>query len=365
MKKLKLFSLGILCFIIGIGFYGCADKSPSKTRPFQVAGYRHKLFGVDFADSKNGWISGDYGLLIKTSDGGETWAPQTTNTILPLRGVSFVDTSNGWAVGDQGIILHTSDGGKTWVKQESGIKEHLTRVKFLNSQKGFAMGVFASLLMTEDGGQTWQDISQKVKEPEKEVKFFIDQEALKEVKTDTGAEEAMEESVSEEGMPVLEPLLNDVYFIDPQNGWIVGEEGNVFHTKDGGGTWQKKESGVEDDLFGICFKDTLEGWITGLNGILLHTENGGDTWTAQECPTKETLFRIVVSGSRGYTVGNAGSVIRSNDGGKTWELFKPEGIPLFSWLRDIKVINGKFVVIGALGTVLLSDNEGEKWKQIT
>jgi photosystem II stability/assembly factor-like uncharacterized protein len=362
MKSLKLLLAGFLCLSLGFSFYGCADETSSMTRDFTIKYWRHKLYNVCYVDDKNAWVSGDYGLIWRTQDGGDTWQPQKSGTILPLRGVSFSDTKNGWAVGDQGTIIHTADGGNTWAKQESGIKEHLQKVNFLTAQKGFAIGVFASFLRTKDGGQTWEDISQQIKEPEKEVNWFID---------GAGAEQPVEDEVEaedfdvlEEGMPVLEPLLNDIFFVDSQNGWIVAEESNVFHTKDGGETWFKGETGSKEDLFGVFFKDTQEGWITGLNGLLLHTSDGGATWEEQECPVEDSLFAIRISGSRGYAVGNATAMITTTDGGKTWQPYSPEDVVLFSWFRDLTTINGRFVAVGGLGMILISDTEGQDWKEI-
>jgi photosystem II stability/assembly factor-like uncharacterized protein len=279
-----------------------------------------------------------------------------------LRGISFSDVDNGWAVGDQGTIVHTTDGGTTWVKQESGITEHLQDVEFLNNQTGIAIGVFAALLKTDDGGEHWTDISKKIKEEEKELQFFIDQGGVPVEEEESAVEEELD--FVEEGMPVLEPLLNDIFFVDSQNGWIAAEEGNIFYTPDAGNTWQKQESPSNEDLFAVCFKNPQEGWITGLNGLLLHTQDGGTTWEVQECPIEESLFGIAVTESRGYAVGNAASMIKSTDGGKTWEVFTPGDLILYSWFRAIEHVEGKFVAVGGLGTILISEGDTEDWQQI-
>lgn len=359
----RIASAALVGIFLALGLSGCADEEPSQSRDFRMKYFRHKLFDVDFVDNAHGWVCGDYGLVWNTTDGGKTWVPRESGTILPLRGISFGDSKNGWAVGDQGIILRSADGGATWVKQESGIKEHLMEVEFLDCQKGFAIGVFAALLLTEDGGVHWQDISARVKEKEKEMEFFLS-ESEETVAAETGETEEDVDIVGE-GMPTLEPLLNDICFVDAQTGWIVGEEGNVFHTSDGGATWKKQTSGVGDDLFSVYFKDSREGWITGLNGLLLHTVDSGTTWTKQECPGAESLFGIVVSGDRGYAVGNAASMIATSDGGKSWQNFDPAGITLYSWFRRVAALNGKFVVVGGLGTVLMTDTTGQNWLQIS
>ena len=75
------------------------------------------LADVFFADASNGWIVGDGGMLLQTTDGGKIWVPRTTRTDVTLRSVYFIDSRTGWTVGDNGTILHTVDGGIFWIKQ--------------------------------------------------------------------------------------------------------------------------------------------------------------------------------------------------------------------------------------------------------
>ena len=42
--------------------------------------------------------------------------------------------------------------------------------------------------------------------------------------------------------------FNDVYFVDANNGWIVGETGTIIHTDDGGKTWKSQDSDVDVTL---------------------------------------------------------------------------------------------------------------------
>ena len=77
------------------------------------AGNLNQLEGVCLAGALTGFAVGlnGTGAVLRTSDGGETWAPQTV--ISPrLRGVFFLDTRRGWVVGDNGTIRHTTSGGE-------------------------------------------------------------------------------------------------------------------------------------------------------------------------------------------------------------------------------------------------------------
>ena len=45
---------------------------------------------------------------------------------MELSGVSFIDSNNGWVVGQNGSILHTTNGGTTFIEEEKIKKEVLT-----------------------------------------------------------------------------------------------------------------------------------------------------------------------------------------------------------------------------------------------
>lgn len=79
-------------------------------------GSLYQLEGVCLPDTLAGFAvgsNGTVGVVLHTSDGGETWGtPQTMNSQFPLRGVFFLDARRGWIVGDNGTIRHTTSGGE-------------------------------------------------------------------------------------------------------------------------------------------------------------------------------------------------------------------------------------------------------------
>jgi photosystem II stability/assembly factor-like uncharacterized protein len=52
-----------------------------------------------------------------------------------------------------------------------------------------------------------------------------------------------------------------------------------MHTRDAGLHWEIQSIPVElSSLFSVHFTDSKRGWIVGLDGLILHTEDGGDHW---------------------------------------------------------------------------------------
>ena len=66
---------------------------------------------VSFVDANTGTAVGDFGTILRTTDGGATWTPQTSGTTNFLIGVSFVDANTGTVVSNYGTILRTTTGG--------------------------------------------------------------------------------------------------------------------------------------------------------------------------------------------------------------------------------------------------------------
>lgn len=106
---------------------------------------------VFFTDSVRGVVVGSnppffQGVVMKTADGGESWE----NQYLPctwLRDVVFTDDSTGWIVGDLGFIWKTTDGGDTWNRIESGTTNDLNKVVFVqNGNVGYIFGSKNTLL---------------------------------------------------------------------------------------------------------------------------------------------------------------------------------------------------------------------------
>ncbi len=61
-------------------------------------------------------------------------------------------------MGQWGVILATSDGGETWQKQRMDISvgQPLFPVHFTNEKDGITVGLWSLMLATHDGGRRGQ-----------------------------------------------------------------------------------------------------------------------------------------------------------------------------------------------------------------
>jgi len=72
---------------------------------------------VCIRDPDNVTAVGEYGIILRTTNGGDSWSSQIIGTTNWLSSVHFVDINTGWAVGDSGSIYHTTNGGVSFVEE--------------------------------------------------------------------------------------------------------------------------------------------------------------------------------------------------------------------------------------------------------
>ncbi len=283
------------------------------------------------------WISGNYGAVAHSSDGGKNWELQQTGVDVLLGKIVFVSPEKGWAAGVGGTVVHTADSGKTWTLQPTGAEESdLLDLFFLDETHGWAVGEWGTIIGTVDGGATWQWLKEK---------------------EDT--------------------TYNDVFFVDRKTGWVVGEFGTILFTRDGGNTWQRqvcKEIDIADDalwdrpppaLYGLYFENEHTGWITGMDGVILKTEDQGEHWRKIASGTDIPLYSLRIIGTRAWAVGNKGVYLRSTDGGETWQQLH-DALKTKFWLRELSFCDEKNgVIVGAMGTVAVTEDGGVTWEIIS
>jgi Photosynthesis system II assembly factor YCF48 len=104
--------------------------------------------------------------------------------------------------------------------------------------------------------------------------------------------------------------LRRISFADPTYGWAVGENGTILLTTDGGATWQKRDSGVSADLYGVHFTDPTHGWAVGDNGTILLTTDGGATGQKRDSGVSAPLYRVhFTDPTHGWAVGDSGTIL--------------------------------------------------------
>jgi len=124
--------------------------------PFYFNGNEGSCDDVFFFDDLTGVTTGvifdGTGAIARTANGGVDW----NSTLFPqgMQGIDFPKPETGFAVGFVGTILRSSDLGNTWSPQTSGTSSDLFAVHFASDGlTGAAVGASGTILRTSNGGQ--------------------------------------------------------------------------------------------------------------------------------------------------------------------------------------------------------------------
>ena len=106
------------------------------------------------------------------------------------------------------------------------------------------------------------------------------------------------------------------------------------------------------------------GIAIGDAGTVIKTTDGGATWSTKTSGTTEGLYGIVMaSSSVGWAVGNDGTVIKTANGGTTWSSFAPASAYDF---RAVDATSTSVVwIVGRTGAIYRSTTGGLTWTDLT
>jgi photosystem II stability/assembly factor-like uncharacterized protein len=150
--------------------------------------------------------------------------------------------------------------------------------------------------------------------------------------------------------------LYDVDFVDASNGWACGF--GIYHTVDGGLTWQEQPTGTNEDYNGISFVDADHGWAVGQDATILHTTDGGQTWHEQTSAAIYPLYDVsFVDRDNGWTVGFQ-DVLHTTDGGATWTAQRSIGTS-----KAVTFTDARTGWATAGGGIVRTTNAGATWIQ--
>jgi len=113
--------------------------------------------------------------------------------------------------------------------------------------------------------------------------------------------------------------LNDVYCISADTVVVVGDNGTILRTTNGGSDWLPVSNPATGNLHQVQFIDAQTGYAAGDNGTLLKSTDGGASWQILNTNTTENLLALsVVDSNTLYLGGTNGLIIKTVDGGSSW-----------------------------------------------
>ena len=436
-------------YAVAVGYWGAAYYTEDGGTSWKRGrtGTRTSLYKVSMADRQHGWAVGQRGLVIRTEDGGRTWHEQAhmKKASSPhLFGVSAINADTAWVIGEWGTRIITTDGGKTWTDHSFTIDEFhpmfvwLTPAEQKRVRAGEAVfedvslndiscqrtadagtarcwliGEFGYIFSSNDGGMNWTQSTIEgsatmplIELPYNEIEiskaaFGPIQDFAAEVATEAHLNVAIAAVASEreiqdfgrgddptELFEILEARAQDVRsalenagvstdrirlraqppwdyedFLedDPEflNRYLASRSAEV------GGV---QVSVIQNPiLFTVRFEDDDRGLIAGLGGVILRSDDGGVTWEYRKMDQTLAVFSVAGVNGRMLAVGEKGFVRFSPDDGDTWAQPADDAFPnIFTFMRDVAFDPEGRVgfIVGQTGQILRSTDAGHRWTQV-
>jgi photosystem II stability/assembly factor-like uncharacterized protein len=274
------------------------------------------------------YASGDFGTVLKSTDGGATWTGLVTGLTVNLPRIRLIAGDAAKIVTGGGCAVRRSDdGGETFSRlpfapSDASCPFSVAALSFPSANVGYLLLSDGNVVSTSDGGQTF---SRKTAVPGgrgASPDLLCTTDTVCVAATPAGTIQRTADGggswtqvATSAGVPLrgLEAVGTTLY--------AVGNNLMVLKSTDSGATWERKpvDGTPPGNLTSIrCAADDTCLISTEAGNQLLHTTDGGDTYSSI-APSSDPIFAVdFASPTRVVAAGALGSAAISDDGGANW-----------------------------------------------
>ncbi|MCY4044467.1 MAG: YCF48-related protein, partial [Cellvibrionales bacterium] len=251
-------------------------------------------------------------------------------------------------VGERGHILVSEDKGQSWQQATVPVNVMLNAVHFVDEITGFAAGYDGHIIQSIDSGKTWTLVRNGLS-----AQAEMNAKAFQQAKQKVGE---LEEQLAQPELPSSDELMLKEALDEAQ--WQLDS------AKD------KLDSAiVASPILDIWFSDRNNGWVVGAFGTVLKSSDGGATWNDHRAnvPNEMEFHLNAVSGLADGSVviaGEAGFVAVSNDQGVSFTL---ADLGYEGTVFDVKASPSghQLVATGLRGKTFIAGTDLFNWTDIT
>lgn len=262
---------------------------------------------IQFTDLNNGWVVGDSGKILKTTNGGANWTPVTNagiTTDSKNNCLFFLNANTGWIGnhpnGNPRIVLHTVNGGATWSTQNVPNQYAILSIYFIDANNGWLTSDYGQIAHTTTGGGSGWVLQTNPSAKAGKVQFVSPTEGW----ISSGGQ-LLHTTNAGANWAVVTPFPNDtvisstgasnMWWVNQTHGWKLNSFGTgssdlhgtvIYQTINGGSTWGRNVlSTAAGDLgMQVQFVDENNGWasifnFSDMNMSLLRSSDGGNNWS--------------------------------------------------------------------------------------
>lgn len=282
---------------------------------------RSEFPGIQMVSDQIGYaIDRPLGAILRTDDGGTTWARLANNITSQPRALFMWDALRGLVVAGGGTVIRTANGFQTTTTSLNPTFGNISCVHFMNDTLGWIGTESGKIYRSTDAGANW--------------------------------------TLMASGQPTTN-YITAIQFVDTAIGYASCYAGELLKSIDGGLTWQG--IGPFDQLVliqDIHFYDVDLGMGVGNGGEVIRTTDGGVTWDSIPTNTTSSMVDLAVHGDTLVACGNFGRVIRSTDAGLTWNVIQVGNTDH----QSVTLTPSGKALLGTNGRIHASADMGANWE---
>lgn len=303
--------------------------------------------------------------LARTTDGGTTWGSLTVAT-RRIRAAAFSSPTRAVAVGDAGTTVLSDDSATTFGRVGAELPGEFTGIEARTAREAYAFGPGGALARTVNGGETWTEIDAATSDDLRDVSFlsrsrgFVLDVAGQLLRTDNAGESYAILNAGTQLRPQALTALGDRTVL------LVGPVG-VRRSTDSGETFRASASRrIRDASFFDVDRVGERVLAYGPRALRLSAD-AGRTWRAIRRPSRATRINVVdlVSARTAYLLDARGKLFRTDDL-RRWREMPGLGTEVGYNVRFADRDNG-WVAVGEFGEenagyVLRTKDGGRTWE---
>lgn len=400
--------------VITVGEFGQIYISENKGNLFKAVKVTDDITfkSLSFINEHTGYVCGENGTIIKTTNGGYNWTFLNSGTRKLLYDIHAINDHTCFAVGENGIILKTTNGGTNWIQKNYNKNYYLISVDFHNLI-GIATGSRGIILRTTDYGENWVEINTGIN--------FRGQIMDVDLKNNLGI-------ACGDSMLILKSLnsglnwikidstytsirtLYKAQILDSQNIVIVGDVfaastngGNSFYSRPYSLFWPSKSLSLSKidsgficgrgmiartmyyiyslyyiilpysiyNLTSLSVIDENNCWVLGPGKfayqipVIFNTSDGGNNWVFNEIRHPPFIVNSIrfINEATGYISADritGAMLMKTTDGGRKWDAVFADSVTYLQFYGDLKYYSNRLYINSSQG-IKYTTNDGITW----
>lgn len=219
------------------------------------------------------------------------------------------------AVADFGVLVHSPNGKIEPKRVELPTRASLLNVTACPSGRFLALDSRKHLWLSDEQAEQWRSIPVETEETLMGLACGPDDQfwvggSFSTILSSKDQGSSWQATTQDEDF-----LISNIQVL-PDGGMIAAGEFGTVMTKTGADeAWERMEP-VPNDFYplGAYFRSLKEGWLSGLSGAIYHTADGGQTWQLEPSETDRPLYNFIPLGDRLFVVGDNGTLLERGAG---------------------------------------------------